>query len=58
MSGTRKHTSESCKQNGRNDPVDVALEIALETARDDELREIIRRAQQRRVAIRELGGSR
>lgn len=54
MSGTRKNTAESCEQKCRNDPVDVALEIALEIARDDELRQLIRRAQQRRVALLEL----
>lgn len=36
-----------------NEPVDCALEIALECARDSRVREHIRRAQQRRIVITE-----
>ena len=35
-----------------NDPTDVALEIALESARADRVRELIRQAQQYRECLR------
>ena len=43
-------TSNGCTAEG-NEPVDVALAIALESARDDRVRELIREAQQYRECI-------
>ncbi len=44
-------TSTGCTE--RNEPVDVALELALEAADDSRVRELIREAQQYRECARE-----
>jgi len=45
-----EHAELQTERTEPNEPVDIALEVALEDARDNRVRELIREAQQHRLA--------